>query len=160
MVLDIEGTVTPISFVKQTLFPYAQQGLVYFLNAHAHLPDVQECIREMQLLVRPCCWLGVGCHPAAARPARCAASSRLRLKLVCHRGAGPAARAGLCTSCRACTALAGSPQVPLSRSPMQWCRLVWKGRALTLLTRASLGRAAHSQHGHRRRCSRTASWAR
>jgi enolase-phosphatase E1 len=39
--LDIEGTVCPISFVKDTLFPYARARLGAFVTANAHDPGVQ-----------------------------------------------------------------------------------------------------------------------
>ena len=34
IVLDIEGTTTPISFVSQTLFPYARRHLRQYLEQH------------------------------------------------------------------------------------------------------------------------------
>ena len=36
VLLDIEGTTTPISFVHQVLFPYAAQAVEAFLQQHAH----------------------------------------------------------------------------------------------------------------------------
>jgi enolase-phosphatase E1 len=39
--LDIEGTTTPISFVHDTLFPYARAALPGFLTRHAQDPDVR-----------------------------------------------------------------------------------------------------------------------
>jgi enolase-phosphatase E1 len=47
VVTDIEGTVTPISFVKTTLFPYARERLPNFLHAHAKAPDVAEILQEV-----------------------------------------------------------------------------------------------------------------
>lgn len=32
--LDIEGTITPIAFVKETLFPYARQRMAQYVTAH------------------------------------------------------------------------------------------------------------------------------
>ena len=42
--LDIEGTTTPIAFVKETLFPYARQRLADFVMGHAGQPAVGEQI--------------------------------------------------------------------------------------------------------------------
>ena len=53
VVLDIEGTLTSIAFVKQTLFPYARQHLEKFLSGHQQSPEVVACIRELHQLVRP-----------------------------------------------------------------------------------------------------------
>jgi enolase-phosphatase E1 len=38
VLLDIEGTVSPIKFVRETLFPYARKQLRAFLNAHWNEP--------------------------------------------------------------------------------------------------------------------------
>ena len=40
VLLDIEGTTTPISFVHHVLFPFARQRLHAFLEAHRSRPDV------------------------------------------------------------------------------------------------------------------------
>lgn len=44
LLLDIEGTTTPIDFVSRTLFPYARQRLEGFLLRHATEPGVREDI--------------------------------------------------------------------------------------------------------------------
>jgi enolase-phosphatase E1 len=44
VLLDIEGTTTPIAFVYDVLFPYARKHLTAFLNAHATDHDVQSDI--------------------------------------------------------------------------------------------------------------------
>lgn len=41
LLLDIEGTTTPLSFVADTLFPYARTHLSAFLSAHGTSSDVQ-----------------------------------------------------------------------------------------------------------------------
>jgi enolase-phosphatase E1 len=50
MLLDIEGTTTPISFVYETLFPYARLHLRPFLEEHAHEgefhQDLDQLIKE------------------------------------------------------------------------------------------------------------------
>lgn len=49
VVLDIEGTTTPISFVYDVLFPYARQNLVEFLSTHGPtglLGEVERQLRE------------------------------------------------------------------------------------------------------------------
>jgi len=38
--MDIEGTLIPVSFVRETLFPFAKDRLVSFLHERRHDPDV------------------------------------------------------------------------------------------------------------------------
>ena len=40
ILLDIEGTTTPIAFVKEVLFPFARTNAAAFLAAHRHEPEV------------------------------------------------------------------------------------------------------------------------
>ena len=47
---DIEGTTTPIAFVRDTLFPYARAKLESFLAAHGDEPAVAEVLREASSL--------------------------------------------------------------------------------------------------------------
>jgi enolase-phosphatase E1 len=42
VITDIEGTTTPISFVKNVLFPYAARALPAFMQAHADVAAVRE----------------------------------------------------------------------------------------------------------------------
>jgi enolase-phosphatase E1 len=42
--LDVEGTTTPIAFVKETLFPYARKRMADFVMRHASEPKVAEQI--------------------------------------------------------------------------------------------------------------------
>jgi enolase-phosphatase E1 len=46
VLLDIEGTTCPVSFVSEVLFPYARSALVGFLEANANDPEVQELVRQ------------------------------------------------------------------------------------------------------------------
>ena len=48
ILLDIEGTTTPIDFVYQTLFPYSSRRLESFLREHAHDPEIQSLIQELR----------------------------------------------------------------------------------------------------------------
>ena len=48
ILLDIEGTTTPIDFVAKTLFPYASKRLGIFLNAHAREPAILALLRDLQ----------------------------------------------------------------------------------------------------------------
>ena len=48
ILLDIEGTTTPLSFVCETLFPYARMHLEQFLNGHANDEGLQ---RDLEHLV-------------------------------------------------------------------------------------------------------------
>ena len=41
ILLDIEGTTTPIAFVKDVLFPFARRNAAAFLAAHGHEPEVR-----------------------------------------------------------------------------------------------------------------------
>ena len=54
VVVDIEGTTTPIAFVRDTLFPFARARLPAFLAAHASEPPVAAELAEIRRL-----------HPAA-----------------------------------------------------------------------------------------------
>lgn len=47
IVLDIEGTTTPIAFVHEVLFPYARTRLSEFLGAEWTSPEVAEAVRRL-----------------------------------------------------------------------------------------------------------------
>jgi len=47
ILLDIEGTTTPIDFVYQTLFPYASRRLESFLREHAQDPEIHALIQDL-----------------------------------------------------------------------------------------------------------------
>lgn len=47
VLLDIEGTTCPVSFVAGCLFPYAANRLEEFLQAHASNPTVQELLADV-----------------------------------------------------------------------------------------------------------------
>jgi len=51
ILLDIEGTTTPIAFVKDVLFPFARRNAAAFIAAHGHDPDVR---RDLALLAEEC----------------------------------------------------------------------------------------------------------
>src|ERR1043166_1040691 len=48
VLLDIEGTVTPISFVHEILFPYAREHVNNYLSQHLHQPEVQADITKLR----------------------------------------------------------------------------------------------------------------
>jgi enolase-phosphatase E1 len=48
ILLDIEGTTTPIDFVYKTLFPYATRKLESFLREHAQDPEIQSLIQDLR----------------------------------------------------------------------------------------------------------------
>jgi enolase-phosphatase E1 len=48
ILLDIEGTTTPVEFVYQTLFPFASRKLESFLREHAQDPEIQSLIRDFR----------------------------------------------------------------------------------------------------------------
>lgn len=47
LLLDIEGTTTPIDFVFKTLFPFASAHAENFLRCHAQEPDIAELIEQL-----------------------------------------------------------------------------------------------------------------
>lgn len=47
VLLDIEGTTTPIAFVHSILFPYARRHLAGFVGAHADDADVRRAMDEL-----------------------------------------------------------------------------------------------------------------
>ena len=49
ILLDIEGTTTPVDFVYKTLFPYASRKLESFLQEHAEDPEIQSLIQDLYL---------------------------------------------------------------------------------------------------------------
>lgn len=55
VVVDIEGTTVPISFVKDTLFPFARRHLPDFVAAHRQDPPVAAALRDAAELagIRP-----------------------------------------------------------------------------------------------------------
>jgi enolase-phosphatase E1 len=48
ILLDIEGTTTPVEFVYRTLFPYASSMLEFFLREHAQDPEVKSLIQDLR----------------------------------------------------------------------------------------------------------------
>ncbi len=72
ILLDIEGTTTPVDFVYQTLFPYASRKLESFLREHAQDPEIQSLIQDLRAQheadernsLEPPGWLN---HPEEAR---------------------------------------------------------------------------------------------
>ena len=46
VLIDIEGTICPIAFVKQTLFPYARAHLPAYVAAHADDAEVRQCLAD------------------------------------------------------------------------------------------------------------------
>ena len=47
ILLDIEGTTTPVGFVYQTLFPYASRKLESFLREHLQDEEIQSLVQEL-----------------------------------------------------------------------------------------------------------------
>ncbi len=72
ILLDIEGTTTPIDFVYQTLFPYASRNLESFLRERAQDPEIQSLIQDLRAQhevddhngLEPPAWVN---HPDEAR---------------------------------------------------------------------------------------------
>ena len=48
ILLDIEGTTCPVSFVTETLFPYAQLALKDFLERHKDDPSISRLINNAE----------------------------------------------------------------------------------------------------------------
>jgi hypothetical protein len=51
VLLDIEGTTTPITFVHDVLFPYVRNHMVEFLEKHWDDAECQERIHDLRLQV-------------------------------------------------------------------------------------------------------------
>jgi enolase-phosphatase E1 len=49
ILLDIEGTTTPVDFVYQTLFPYASRKLEPFLREHFREPEIKSLIQQLRM---------------------------------------------------------------------------------------------------------------
>ena len=47
LLLDIEGTTCPVSFVADVLFPYARQHLASYLQGEADDPAVQTLVADL-----------------------------------------------------------------------------------------------------------------
>jgi enolase-phosphatase E1 len=52
LLLDIEGTTSSISFVKEVLFPYSKNKLVEFTAKHSEENRVAECLEEARALLQ------------------------------------------------------------------------------------------------------------
>ncbi|HKV61094.1 MAG TPA: acireductone synthase [Candidatus Acidoferrum sp.] len=78
ILLDIEGTTTPVEFVYQTLFPYASRKLEVFLREHFQNPEIQSLIQDLRAQheadqsngLNPSGWMD---HPEEARLRSCVA---------------------------------------------------------------------------------------
>lgn len=49
LLLDIEGTTCPVSYVAEVLFPYARRQLHSFLTANGGDPEVAELVQQVQM---------------------------------------------------------------------------------------------------------------
>jgi enolase-phosphatase E1 len=47
VLLDIEGTTCPVSFVGSILFPYASEHMKSYLERHQHAPAIRELLEEL-----------------------------------------------------------------------------------------------------------------
>jgi enolase-phosphatase E1 len=63
LVLDVEGTTTPVAFVYDTLFPYARRAFPAFLRAHGREPDVRDALATLAREHRADTAAGVGPPP-------------------------------------------------------------------------------------------------
>ena len=52
VLLDIEGTTCPVSFVSEVLFPYASASLEPYLEAHQGNADIAKLMREVEIAWR------------------------------------------------------------------------------------------------------------
>ncbi len=48
ILLDIEGTVAPISFVKDVLFPFSKERMEGFVREHIEKPEIKQTIEEVK----------------------------------------------------------------------------------------------------------------
>ena len=51
ILVDIEGTISPISFVKEVMFPYSKKKLEEFLKNNFEKPEIKEIISEIEKIV-------------------------------------------------------------------------------------------------------------
>lgn len=47
ILLDIEGTVSPLAFVHEVMFPYARQNVAQFLAVHGDEPETLKALHQM-----------------------------------------------------------------------------------------------------------------
>ena len=50
VLLDIEGTTCPVSYVAETLFPYASANLAHYLETHQQEANIRALIQELETL--------------------------------------------------------------------------------------------------------------
>lgn len=50
VLLDIEGTISPLSFVRDVLFPYSRERLTAFVTSHRHDPIVAAALEQASAL--------------------------------------------------------------------------------------------------------------
>jgi len=48
VLIDIEGTIAPISFVKDVLFPYSKEKMEQFISENKNRPEVKEILEQVQ----------------------------------------------------------------------------------------------------------------
>lgn len=48
ILMDIEGTTTPIDFVHKVLFPYSKKKIADYIEAHLEDPDLQEALQQVK----------------------------------------------------------------------------------------------------------------
>ena len=63
ILLDIEGTTTPVDFVYKTLFPYARQEMPSFLRQHSDDPEIRSLVAQLRAQAQ--CDEKNGAHPPA-----------------------------------------------------------------------------------------------
>ena len=51
IVTDIEGTTSSLSFVKDTLFPYARERMAAFVREHANEGDVERLVNDVRTII-------------------------------------------------------------------------------------------------------------
>ena len=100
ILLDIEGTTTPVEFVYQTLFPYASRKLESFLRQHFRQPEITSLIQDLHTQhqiderqgLRPSAWMDDSegsrlrsavayCRWLMAKDSKCAALKSLQGKI-------------------------------------------------------------------------------
>ena len=52
VLLDIEGTTCPVSFVSEVLFPYASSSLEPYLEAHQGNAEIAKLMRDVEIAWR------------------------------------------------------------------------------------------------------------
>ena len=52
ILVDIEGTISPINFVKNVMFPYSKENLEKFLKENYNKPEIKKILQDIEEIER------------------------------------------------------------------------------------------------------------